>query len=428
LRRGWSAGAGASDRRLLLILCSVMAALIVGVSLLAPESAENDPRPTTTNSGPHGAKAAYLTLEALGRKTSQWNHPLAALNEELSDAQAAHTTLILAAPEYDATEEKELAAEVRSFLERGGRVLATGPSGAILLPGGEVKASGMLQSGLCHTTPEGPGPLARAGSVEMVDSSQWASEGPQYRVEQRCGSDAVVVRYAVHGSSGVQGEAVWWSSATPLENAELKNDADLRLLLATVGDSQEFGRNDGRDDGRDVVFDESLHVTTKTMWDAAKSLPLRWLALQATLLFALLVTSFSRRRGPLRSPVLLPRSSPVEFATSMGDLYEKAAATSAATEAAKRRLLRVLTREAGVAQATVDEGPEAIAEALHERLGGDWSRVSDHLREVRTAQHGAIAMHSALALVRALSEDAKNVRAKLEPRAARRAEAQVEPS
>ena len=112
----------------------------------------------------------------------------------------------------------------------------------------------------------------------------------------------------------------------------------------------------------------------------------------------------------------------------MGDLYEKAAATSAATEAAKRRLLRVLTREAGVAQATVDEGPEAIAEALHERLGGDWSRVSDHLREVRTAQHGAIAMHSALALVRALSEDAKNVRAKLEPRAARRAEAQVEPS
>jgi hypothetical protein len=411
-----SQGAGASDRKLLLILCGVMVALIVGVSLLAPQNAENDPRPTTTNSAPNGAKAAYLTLEALGRKTVQWNHSLAVLNEERSDAQAANTTLILAAPEYDATEEKELAAEVKRLLERGGRVLATGPSGAMLLPDGVVKAPGMLQSGLCHTTPEGAGPLARAGSVEIVEGTQWASEGPQYRVEQRCGSDAVVVRYAVHGASGVQGEAVWWSSAAPLENAELKNDADLRLLLATVGD------------GRDVVFDESLHGAAKTLWDAAKGLPLRWLALQATLLFVLLIASFSRRRGPLRSPVLLPRSSPVEFATSMGDLYEKAAASSAATEAARRRLLRVLTREAGVAQAMVDEGPEAIAEALHERLGGDWSRVRDHLREAKTAQHGAIAMRSALALVRALSEDAKSVRARLEPRAGSRPGLQGEQS
>jgi hypothetical protein len=386
-----------------------MAAMIVGVSILAPQSEENNPLPTTTNSGPHGAKAAYLTLEALGRKSSEWNRSLAALNEDLSDAQAARTTLILATPEYDATERDALAAELKRFLERGGRVLATGPTGALLLPDGEVKAPGWIESGLCHTTPEGPGPLAHAGSVEMVDNSKWASEGPQYRVEQRCGEDAVVVRYAVG-----KGEAVWWSSSAPLENAELKNDADLRLLLATVGS------------GRDVVFDESLHGGVRTLWDAAKGLPLRWLALQAALLFALLVVSFSRRRGPLRSPVRLPRSSPVEFAASMGDLYEKAAASSAATEAAKRRLLRVLTREAGLAQGTIEEGPEAIAEALQERLGGDWSRLSEHLREAKKAQHEAIAMSSALALVRALSEDAKSVRARLAPEVGLRAELQVE--
>jgi hypothetical protein len=384
---------------MLLILCGVMVVLIAGVSVLAPQSAEDDPRPTTTNSGPQGAKVAYLTLEALGRNTSEWNHSLVELNEELSDAQVERATLILAAPEYDATEEKALAAEVQRFLERGGRVLATGPSGALLLPGGEVKAPGLLSGGLCHTTPEGPGALARAGSVEMVEGMRWASEGPRYRVEQRCGSDAVVVRYAVK-----QGEAIWWGSAGPLENAELKNDADLRLLLATIGD------------GRDVIFDESLHGATKTVWDAAKGLPLRWLALQAALLFVLLVVSFSRRRGPVRSPVVLPRSSPVEFATSMGDLYEKAAATSAATEAAKRRLLRVLTREAGIPQGTVEEGPEAIAEALQERLGGDWSRVRDHLRETKIAQHEAITQPSALALVRALSEDAKRVKTRLEAR------------
>lgn len=402
--------ASLSDRKWLLILCGALLVLIVGVSIVAPQSAENDPRPTTTNSGPMGAKAAYLTLAALGRKTSEWNRPIAALNDGLSDAQAGRTTLILAAPMYAATEQKELAAEVKRFLERGGRVLATGPSGALLLPGGTVKAPGILKSGLCETTPEGPGPLARAGSVEMVEGGQWASEGPAYRVEQRCGSDAVVVRYRVG-----RGEAIWWASAGPLENAELKNDADLRLLLATVGDSQVSGQNAGRV----VVFDESLYAATKTLWDAAKGLPMGWLLSQVALLLVLLVVSFSRRRGPVRSAVLLPRSSPVEFAVSMGDLYEKAAATSSATEAAKRRLLRIVTREAGVAQGTIEEGPEAIAEALQVRLGGDWSRVSEHLNDAKKAQHEAIAMGSALALVRALSEDAKKVRAGLEPRAER---------
>ena len=396
------------DRRLLLILCGVMLMLIVVVSFLAPQSTENDPRPTITNSGPKGAKAAYLTLEGVGRKVSAWNRSVAELNDALSDAEVSRTTLILAAPQYDAMDEKELGAQVKRFLERGGRVLATGPSGALLLPNGEVKDPGVLQGGLCHTTAEGPGPLAKAGSVEMVEGAQWSSVGGVYRVEQRCGMDAVVVRYAVG-----KGEAIWWASAGPLENAELKNDADLRLLLATIGD------------GRDVVFDESVHGVTKTVWDAAKGLPLGWLLLQAVLLFGLLIVSFSRRRGPIRVPVVLPRSSPVEFATSMGDLYEKAAASSAATEAAKRRLLRIVMREAGVAQGTVEEGPEAIAEALHVRLGGDWAEVRDHLREAARAKQETIAMGSALALVRALSEDAKRVRARLEPRRLRGVEVQA---
>jgi hypothetical protein len=100
---------------------------------------------------------------------------------------------------------------------------------------------------------------------------------------------------------------------------------------------------------------------TRSLWDSAKGLPLRWLAWQTALLLLLLVLSFSRRRGPVRSPVLLPRSSPVEFAESMGDLYAKGGATSAATDAARRSLLRVLVREAGLSQAVVEDSPEAIA-------------------------------------------------------------------
>jgi hypothetical protein len=379
-------GGMSADKRLLLILSAVMLVLIVGVSVLAPQSAADDPQPTTYNSGPQGAKAAYLLFQRLGRTSSRWERPIA----ELRDVDASTTTLVLAEPLYAATDQKELAAEVKVFLERGGRVLATGDAGAPLLPEGSVKAAGMFEPGLCYTTPEGPGPLARAGQVEMANRGQWGSEAARFRVEQRCGGDAVVVSYAVG-----KGEAVWWSSATPLTNAELKQDGDLRLLLASVGE------------GRNVVFDESLHKETASLWDAAKGLPLKWLAWQTAALFVLLVLSFSRRRGPVRLPVRLPRSSPVEFAESMGDLYEKGGATSAATEAAKRRLLRVITHDAGVAQTAVALGPDAIAEALRERVGGDWSKLAEHLRAAEEARQTEISPRSALVLVQALSEDAE---------------------
>jgi hypothetical protein len=392
-------GSGVSDQKVLWGVGGVMVALIVLMAVVRPAQMPDDPRPTTTNTGPQGAEAAFLVLQRLGWTTTQGNRSLAEFNDGMSDAEAERTTLVLAAPGYDQTELPRLQKELERFLERGGRVLATGPSGADLLPDGETKARGMVQPPLCHTTPEGRGELARAGSVEMVEGAQWSGEGARFEVEQRCGEEAAVVRYAVG-----KGEAIWWASAAPLENDELKNDGDLRLFLASVGA------------GRSVVFDESLHGAVKSLWDEAKGLPLKWLCVQAALIFVLLVVSFSRRRGPLRSPVRLPRSSPVEFATSMGDLYEKAAASSAATEAAKRRLLRVLVREAGVAQGTIEQGPEAIAEALRLRLGGEWGLVSEHLQEAGRARHDSIAMGSALALVRGLSEDAKRVRARLAAR------------
>jgi hypothetical protein len=270
--------------------------------------------------------------------------------------------------------------------------------GALLLPVEKSVTPELISTGLCETTPEGQSDLARAGSVEMNHPLQWSAEGPQYRVDQRCGNVGVVAHFAVG-----KGEVVWWSSADPMTNAELKHDGDLRLLLASVGD------------GRNVVFDEALRATTETRMSSTKGLPLIWLAVQAAALFVLLVLSFSRRRGPIRMPVALPRSSPVEFANSMGDLYEKAHATSAATEAARRRLLRVLTRDAGVMQSAVLQGPEAIAEALHQRLGGDWSRLAEHLHAAESAAQESLSERSALALVRALSEDGEAVHDAISP-------------
>jgi hypothetical protein len=375
-----------------MVLSGVMVALIVAVAVLAPRKAEDDPRPTSTNTGPMGVKAAYMTLERLGWRVSRWNRPLVELNAGMSDAAAARSTLVLAEPQYDETERKALVAAVTRFLERGGRVVATGNTGALLL-GGEMRAPAMLQSDLCESLPEGPGPLAAAGSVEISDHGAWASDAPKYVTEQRCGGDAVVVMFAVG-----KGTAVWWSSATAMDNAELKNDGNLRLLLATVGP------------GRDVVFDEALFGAPRTMWDAAKGLPLVWLALQAALLFVLLVLSFSRRRGPLRVPVMLPRSSPVEFAESMGDLYERGGATAAAVSAAQRRLLQMLGREAGLPASVLARAPEEIAEALGERVPGDWSALAGHLAEAAFVLEEERSAGNALALVRALRKDADEVR------------------
>ncbi len=430
-----------ADRRLLLALGGAVLLTIVAMSLLAPSTAVNDPRPSSYNPAPGGAKAAYLMLEAMGRPVGRWEQPL----DELGADEAARTTLILAEPLYSALEKDRLAASVHTFLEHGGRLLTTGASGALLLPGGVVEASRRLQA-LCYTDPEGPGVLARAGHVEMRDAVRWTEtrptepqhlqqdphqglhqgpqQGPQQglqhdprselrldlRVEQRCGQDAVVVRLRVG-----RGEAVWWSSAVPLTNAELHNDADLKLLLASLASGSGSGAGSASAPVRRVLFDESLQQPVRSKWTAAQGLPLWSLAAQAALVFSLLIFSFSRRRGPVRLPVALPRSSPVEFAASMGHLYERAGATGVPISAAKRRLGRALAREGSLPPRAMEGDPAGTAAALAERFGGDWHNLAEHLRAAEATADTPLRARSALALVRALDEDTRRVQAAAHP-------------
>ncbi len=377
-----------SDRRIVLWMGAVMAVLIVAVSVLAPASESDDTRPSTYNTGPRGAKAAFLTLQAIGRTSSRWERPI----NELKNVDAAHSTLVLAAPTYAPTDHDEIAAAIKQFMERGGNVLTTGPMGALLLPDGSIGPPTMLMNDSCETNP-GDGPLAAAGSVPMDDAGAWNGKS-KVEIAERCGRDAVVVRMTVG-----RGEAVWWSSARPLTNSALTTDADLRLLLLSVGD------------GRAVLWDESLQNAVPGLWSAAHGLPLRWLVFQVVLLAILVVLSFSRRSGPIRTPVMVPRTSPLEFAFSMGDLYEKARATTAATEAARRKLLRIAMRDAGVPKAAVAGGPQAVVAALNERLGGDWNRVGEHLKEIERENGEKLTNREALAISRALSEDAEKISA-----------------
>jgi hypothetical protein len=377
-----------SDRKIVLWMIAIIVVLIVAVSVLAPNNSEDDARPSTYNSGPNGAKGAYLTLQAIGRTSARWERPLT----ELNSADPSHTTLVLAEPLYSPMDHDRIAAAVKNFIERGGRVLTTGPTGALLLPDGSVKPSTVMLTALCHTKPA-DGPLAAAGSVTIVDDGTWAGKG-KVETGQRCGDDAVVVRMQMG-----RGEAVWWTSATPLTNDQLRTDADLRLLLLTVGEN------------RAVLWDESLHAPVPGLWSKAHGLPMWWLMGQVALVIVLLILSFSRRNGPVRAPVMVPRSSPVEFASSMGDLYAKAGATSIVIEATRGRLMRAISREAGVPQGVIENGAQAIVRALGERLGGDWSSVGEHLERASEAARESPTSREALAIARALSEDAERIRA-----------------
>ena len=373
--------AGNRDRSIALWIVGGMFALILLFSALGPRVADNDPDPTTYNVGTEGAKAVYLLLPQLGYNAQRWNAPAT----DLRNVDAARTTLILTEPKLPIKDLKLLRQGIKAFLERGGRVIATGPEGALLLPNGSTTKPTIF-NGLCFTKPEGNGALAKAGEVPISVPVRWAPSGGEYAVDQRCGPDAVVVHFRVG-----QGEAIWWASATPLTNQGLSNDPSLKLTLASIGSPD-----------RTVLFDEYMHTYRETITDTLAGLPWWSLGLQCAAVGVLLLFSFSRRSGPLRTPVTLPRTSPIEFAQSMGHLYHKAGATQAATEAARGRLLDFLREQCGISREQIHG---ELANALSERFGGNWSDVAQHLEQARDAQTALLSPKSALKLVQSLEAD-----------------------
>ncbi len=374
-------------------LLGTMLALVVIGSIWAPAVSDADRSPTTYNNGSAGAKAAYLLLESLGYRVERWERPTA----ELGALDAAHTTLVLAGPYFQDEQHPETA--VARFVSAGGRVLATGLWGARLLPESHAEPSERVYTSLCLTTPGSLSAMGRAGVLEMRPEAQWLASDAKARVQQWCGEEAAVVTYP-YG----KGQAIWWASTTPLSNAGLRHDASLKLLLAAVGD---------RD--RIVVFDEYVHGMRADLWSTTHGTPVRALLVQVAIVTVLMLLSFSRRNGPVRTLPLPRRTSPVEFALSMGGLYERAHATQLATEAARQHLLRFLEHEAGVPREVVCSSPEAIADAVAARFRCDGRSLADTLRAAERAQHATLTGRSALALVRALDEQVEKLRMAVAP-------------
>jgi DNA-binding transcriptional ArsR family regulator len=93
----------------------------------------------------------------------------------------------------------------------------------------------------------------------------------------------------------------------------------------------------------------------------------------------------------------------------MGRLYGKAGATQAAVDGARRRVLKFLEEQCGIPREVLRSTPQAIVEAVEERLGGSWSTLGEHLSQASETEHRAVTVASTLELVKALDRDQRDL-------------------
>ncbi|WP_047496346.1 DUF4350 domain-containing protein [Terriglobus sp. TAA 43] len=374
-----------ADRRTVLWVLGVMMLLVMLTAIFAPATSDDDKMPTTYNPGAAGWKGAFLLLPRLGYSVRRSDVSASMLDQ----VDAIHTTYVLAAPNAPAEDvQKRDYDSVERFLRRGGRVIATGSGGALFLPGGRSGKPTQFVGNLCNAVPEGNSDLAQTGSFSLYDAAPWNALEPLARVDARCGADAVLVhREYPHG-----GAMVYLASSEPFSNRGLKQDQSLHLLLLAVGPASGEGH-------RAVIFDEFYRGEQASPSDYLHGLPLRSLVAQASLVLLLLLFTYTRRSGPIREPLMVPRTSPLEFVESMGALYERAGVSKPATDGAHRRLTRFLISMCGVPSDMADSS-QRTADFIGQRFGGSQGSLSTLLDRLQAARYETLRPRDALALVR----------------------------
>src|ERR1700733_1861159 len=220
------------DRRMLLVILGLVALLFLVFVLFVPQQDPNsNPVPSSYLAGQHGAKAAFTLLEQSGYTVERWEESLS----NLAARADAATVLILAEP-YSYNPEDRTA--IATILQKGGRVVATGFQGGMLLPGSDVTFSKEIAFVACEAEPDGLGPLAGRGAIWIIPRAAWNETRPEVRTAYTCAGQPVVVQYPVG-----KGTAVWWASSTPLENGSISRGQNLELLLNSIGPAQIQGQH-----------------------------------------------------------------------------------------------------------------------------------------------------------------------------------------
>ena len=335
----------AKDRRLLLWCLGIAITLAVLTGFLLPRENSNDnPLPSSYLSGRHGTRAAYETLLRSNYPIERWERPLA----ELAATAGPDTVVIFAEP---FTRESDDLKAVRTIVDHGGRVLATGLGGGFILPGSANGLPKAFDFAACKLEPEGLDPLSSSGEVWMVPESTWGLGNPAHRVEYSCAGQPAVVEYGWGN-----GHVVWWANSTPLENGSLARANNLDLLLNSLGSRE----------GHHFYWDESLHGEIRSVWSYAAGPALTMLWYSLPVLALLVVFSFSRRSGPVRELPAPARATPIEFLEALGSLYRNAGAASAAVSIAWERFRRQSLNLCGLRGRTM--GASELAQTIRRRF------------------------------------------------------------
>ena len=333
----------AGDRKLLSIAGGALL-LMVAVSLIfASGSDDTSEVPSTYSTGSHGAKAAYLLLKSSGYRVERWEQPLTGLPDE------AGVTLVLAEPQGLPTDDERTA--LRRFIERGGRVIATGMAGSSFLP--EHAAVPVPFAGWTwqRVPAQSPSSITRAApEITLALQAFWSARSSAVSLY---GDDekSAVVTYRVAG-----GQVIWWASATPLTNAGLKEPGNLEFLLACVGDR-----------ARRVLWNERAHGDRRSLAESVMQTPLKWMFPQLGAFALAALLTYSRRSGPVVLPAPDRRLSPLEFVRTLGSLYQRAGAASVAVDISYQRFRYWLTRRLGMfGNAPAGEIERAVRDRWHD--------------------------------------------------------------
>jgi hypothetical protein len=378
------------DRVLLLIATAILLVLTVATVVFtpSPDDQSGGGIPTTYSTTSAGAQAAYLLLGQLGYNSVRWEKSPTEL-----PADANGKILILAGPSDfpDKNERNALLAFVRS----GGWIVYAGNFPYLFLESGAVTPPSLtLTASLtANTFPAiAPSPFTLgAPKIAMDASNRWiASNGAQVPLYGDP-EEPVVVTWRLE-----KGRVLWWAAPTPVTNSGISREGNLPFFLGCI-QAVRPGAGAG---ATTVLWDEYFHGYRGSLWDYFVGTPVPWAILQLALVAAFVLLAYGRSSGPLYAPASVSRLSPLEFIDTLGDLYRRANAGSAAVRVAYQRFRTQLVRRLALAPSVSNMQLDA---AVRERLSWKQPGLMDTLQRAdKAARETDVHSSDALKIVQAL--------------------------
>ncbi len=375
-------GVASSDKKLLTFGGCLLILMLLASIALAPPAAQNQSKiPSSYSAQSAGAQAAYRLLSALHYPVRRWQSP----PTELS-AGNTNTLLILAGPSQPPSANERKALE--SFVKNGGHVLFTGGDIQNYFPSADMLQEDASPSWQTFT-PNLPSTYTHGvPKITLQPQAYWGKLQARQLALYGDKDSPVVVSWTLG-----DGHISWWAGSTPLTNAGITAENNLQFFLnaASNWDSEEPYQ---------IYWDEYFHGERSSLWSYVEKTSMAWGALQIAILVAAVLFTFARRSGPIFIPAEVSRLSPLEFVDTLGGLYERAGAGSAAVSVSLQRLRTLLTRQLALPSNTP---AIALAAAAEQRLGWRDENLRDTLLAAETTiRQDKIASRAALELVRGL--------------------------